>query len=96
MSLENLKPILTEYAELHVTKKTIEARLKELGEQVRPTLMGQGAVVVGDYQFDCTQQAGRKTLDKKAMEADGIDLEPYYKVGAPFTKLNIKEIKNVG
>jgi len=96
MSLANLKPMLLEYAELHVQKKTIEARLKELGEQVRPTLVGEGAVIVEGYQFDCTQQAGRKTLDKKAVEAAGIDLAPYYKTGAPFSKLTIKEITNVG
>jgi hypothetical protein len=34
-------------------------------------------------------QAGKKTLDTKAMEADGIDLENYKKEGAPFDVLRV-------
>ncbi len=34
--------------------------------------------------------AGRKSLDRKAVEAAGIDLTPFEKVGAPSTRLTVK------
>jgi CRISPR/Cas system-associated exonuclease Cas4 (RecB family) len=35
-------------------------------------------------------QPGRETVDKKLMEADGLDVKKYTKVGAPFVVLNVK------
>jgi hypothetical protein len=42
--------------------------------------------------FELKINKGRKGLDKAAVEAAGIDLEPYYKVGAPYTSLFVKEL----
>jgi len=36
-----------------------------------------------------SQVKGKKTLDKDAMEEDGIDLEKYMKTGQPYDRLNI-------
>ena len=36
---------------------------------------------------------GRKTLDRKAMQSDGIDLEPYEKRGKPFTTTRFYPLK---
>lgn len=95
MSLDNIKPLLAEYAHLHAQKKVLDERLKELDKQVRPILVDSGSVQVANYVFSCTIMPGRKTLDKKAMEAAGIDLAPYEKVGAPFTKLTVTEAESI-
>jgi hypothetical protein len=34
---------------------------------------------------------GRETIDKKLMEADGLDPKKYTKVGAPYIVINVKE-----
>lgn len=94
MSLDNIKPLLAEYAHIKAERDVLDARLKDLDKQVRPILVEQGSVQVANFVFSCTMVPGRKTLDKKAMTADGIDLAPYEKVGAPFTQLKITTIDN--
>ena len=94
-SLDNFKPLLDERADLYRSKKRIEERIKELDEALRPTLEGRGAVIWNGYQFEVTAIPGRTTYDYKMMEADGIDLEPYKKVGAPSTRFNIKPVKEL-
>jgi len=89
---DNLKPLLAEYGNLRSNKKDIDARIKELDPEVRPLLKNKGAVVVGNYMFELTENSGRKTLDKAALIADGIDVEKYMRVGAPFTALKVKEL----
>lgn len=91
-SLDNIKSYMDEYGKLSTTKKMVEARMKELDELIRPTIVGKGATVVGNFMFECTMVKGRETLDKKAVEEAGIDLSPYYKTGAPFTMLKVKEV----
>ena len=89
--LSNIKPLLAEYAELKSRMKEMTLRIKELDTQVRPALADRGAVTIGKYQFTVTMMPGRKTLDKKALIDAGVDVEAYYKTGAPFTKLDMKE-----
>ena len=93
--LSNMKPMLAEYAELKTQMKAMTVRIKELDAQVRPVLTDQGTVNVGAYCFTVTLMPGRKTLDKKSLEAAGIDLEVHYKTGAPFTKLDMKTNEEV-
>ncbi len=95
MGLENVAPLLGEYADLVMQKRAVEARIKELDADVRPLLTDRGSVVVGNYMMECRVNAGRKSLDKKAVAEAGINLEPFYKVGAPFTTLTVKEVENV-
>ncbi len=91
-NLDNVKPYLEEYAELRKEKKGIEDRLKHLDSTVRPMLDGLGAVMVAGFMFELKVNKGRRTLDKAALIADGIDVENYYRVGTPFTSLFIKEV----
>lgn len=90
---DNNLSLIEEYCELNSTKKEIEAKMKELGAEVRPMLAGEGLQVVDNkYTIECKNVSGRKTLDKKAMEADGIDVASYEKQGAPYTTLTVKEL----
>lgn len=94
-SLDNLKPMLDERAELQDQKKKIEKKIKELDEVIRPVLLDQGAIIHNNHQFECQSVAGRVTYDYKAMIEDGIDLEPYKKVGKPSSRLVIKDVQVV-
>lgn len=96
-SLDNLKSYLEEYAELKRVEKNVKTRMKELDPLVRPQLADRGAVVMGEFQFECVTKPGRKSFDKKALAADypAIDLSFYEKTGAPFTELRIKEVENL-
>ena len=87
----NEMPIITEYCALVAKKKELEAAIKAMDPEVRPLLEDKGNVLVdGKYTAELKVMGGRRSLDKKAVEAAGINLEPFYKVGAPFTTLTVK------
>ena len=92
-SLDNVKSMLDERASIKRQQDELKARAAELDEILRPVLVNRGTVVHGSYQFEVKATAGRVTYDTKAAIADGIDLEPYKKVGAPSTRFEIKEVK---
>jgi len=92
MSFDNLKPIAQAIAELDVDIKLLTAKKKALEEEFRPAIVDQGDIVFGDYQFSCVTSPGRKTLDKKALEESGVNLEPFMKTGRPFNTLKIKKV----
>jgi len=98
-SLDNVKSYMDEYAELRRSAKRIETRLKELDPVIRPALEGRGAVVYNGAQFECKMVAGRKTLDKKAVEEylseHGADITDFEKQGAPFTQMNVKIVNEL-
>lgn len=96
MSLENdlerLQPMLLRRAMLRDKIKGLEKETKELDGLIRPALTEYSKPYEHmGFVFQCEIVPGRETLDKKAMEADGIDLTRYTKIGAPFTKLTIKD-----
>ena len=95
MSLDNLKPIALAIAELDADIKQLTKKKKELEEDLRPSIVDKGDIVFGDYQFSCVTSPGRKTLDKKMLEESGVNLEPFMKVGKPFTTLKIKKVNVV-
>lgn len=94
-SLDNVKPLLDERGELHMAKKRIEDRIKQLDEDLRPVLAGRGAFVHNGYQFEVAITAGRTSYDYKAMAADGIDISKYAKVGAPSTRFTVKAVQEL-
>jgi hypothetical protein len=95
-SLDNLKALLDERAELWASIKRMEERAKELDEVIRPVLADRGPQVHNGYQFEVKTTAGRKTVDYKAMAEDyNIDMEPYSKVGAPSTRFEIKRVNEI-
>ena len=88
---ENSMPLLEEYCGYVKQKKALEAKIKSMDGEVRPLLEDQGSVLVGrEYTVELKLSAGRKSLDKAAVEAAGINLEPFYKVGKPFSTLTVK------
>lgn len=95
-SLDNFRPLLKERGELHVLKKQIEDKIKQLDEDLRPVLEGRGEIVAEGYSFNCKLTAGRKTLDKDALAAvlkeRGYAIEDFEKQGAPFTTMTIKPV----
>ena len=95
-SLDNLKPLLDERAELAMAKKRIEDRIKTLDGEIRPMLEGRGEIVYNGYTHSVTKVPGRKSVDYKAMAEDhNIDLDDYAKVGAPSTRYNLKAVNEL-
>jgi hypothetical protein len=95
-SLDNIKPLLEERAELHMAKKRIEDRIKAVDEAIRPVLADRGAVVYNGYEHNVTKVPGRKSVDYKQMAEDyNIDIEDYTKEGAPSTRYVIKSVEEL-
>lgn len=94
-SLDNVKPLMEERAKLHLKKKQIEDKIKELDETLRPMLVGKGELYHSGFSFKVEEVPGRTTYDYKAMLEDGIDIEPYKKVGRPSSRFTIKEVTEV-
>lgn len=61
------------------------------GELRRLVVHHNGYVEVGGRGIMSRTQAGRETIDRKALEADGIDVDKYMKQGAPFVVLTVKD-----
>lgn len=59
------------------------------GEVKRVLMEHHGLMQVDGYKLVGNMQAGRETIDKKLMEADGLDVSKYTKQGAPFVVLKI-------
>ena len=95
MSLDNFKPLAIELGGIIEQIRDLTARKKELEEQLRPQLLGRGAVQFDDYQYQVTQVAGRKTIDKDAMKDAGINIDDYMKQGAPYTKMVCKKVERI-
>lgn len=94
-SLDNYKPLMDERAELAMSKKRIEERIKELDEALRPALVEHGEIIYNGYSFNVTTIPGRTTYDYKAAIADGVDLDPYKKVGKPSTRFVLKPVSEI-
>lgn len=99
-SFDNLSPMLGEYAELVMQKKAIEARLKQLDQEVRPVLAEKNKpVVLNGYQFSCKMIAGRKSLDRAAvsevLSKHGYDIADFEKQGAPYTQMTVKAVEEM-
>lgn len=92
-SLENLKPLILGIAEIDQKIKDLQAKKKELEEEVRPALADRGPVQVDEYQVSVKTVPGRKTLDRKAVEAAFGDLSAFERVGKPYTTMTIKKVE---
>ena len=94
MSVDNLEPIAVAIGMIDEQIKKLKAEKDELEKEFRPAIAGRGNVQFGKYVFSVTTSSGRKTLDKAAMEADGIDRSQYEKVGKPFTTMKITRLSS--
>ena len=95
MNLDNIKPLAIELGAVVEEIKNLTARKKELEMQVRPVLASKGTLQFDNVQITVTEQAGRKSIDKDALIADGINVDDYMKQGAPFTKMVVKTVQIV-
>ncbi|AXQ69769.1 hypothetical protein HOU03_gp498 [Caulobacter phage CcrSC] len=79
--------------ELQAEKKVAEKAHKEAQERLKELFreVGTRRFQVGDIKASITWNKGKKSLDRKAMEEDGIDLTPYEKEGNGFDTLRITE-----
>ena len=93
MSLNDLDNACKVYGDLITKKKEIEAALKELEPIIKESFADKGLTVRSGYAFKATTQAGRKTLDKKALTSalsqHGLDLDAFYTVGAPYVRMSV-------
>ena len=95
-SLDNVKALMDERAELWLSKKRIEEKIAELDEDLKPLLAGRGPIVCNGYQHEVKTVKGRTTVDYKAMAEDySIDLADYSKVGKPSARYEIKAVNEL-
>lgn len=94
--MDNFRPLLKERGELHVLKKQIEDRIKQLDEDLRPVLEGRGEIVAEGYSFKCTLSKGRTSIDKEVLgeflKDYNMSVADFEKEGAPFTTFTIKQV----
>jgi CRISPR/Cas system-associated exonuclease Cas4 (RecB family) len=85
--------LLIDERRLSYEKKKTEKAHKEASEKVKDMLreVGVKRVNCGDIKASITWVKGRKSLDRKAMEEDGIDLSQYEKEGDGYDILRITE-----
>ncbi len=94
-SLDNIMPQLREFCEAKMKEKEAKAEADKLKKVIGPALAdhaGESIDVIGGYVLKLELMPGRKTLDKEALEDDGIDLDAYYKTGRPYAQFNVKEV----
>ena len=78
--------------------KTMEARGKAMRGEARGKVLGllgenherHGRYSAGAFRITSSETKGRTTYDYKAMEADGVDLGKYRKVGKPGERLDVE------
>jgi hypothetical protein len=95
-SLDNYRDMLRERGELADLKKKVEERIKQLDEDLRPTLEGRGEIVAEGYSFKCTLSKGRKSIDKELLgdflSNYNASIADFEKEGAPFTTMTVKAV----
>lgn len=87
---------LHRFADLKAERDGLAAQLDDLTNEIK-TYMDSGnhqTLETPKVKAVLQQVAGRKTLDKKAVEAAGIDLSPYEKVGKPSLRLLVERLED--
>lgn len=89
--VDSLTPLVLQRNAVNDDLKQAKTKLEGLNEEIRQALISEGTSrAVGDnWKVTYTAQAGRKTLSKHLMEADGIDPEKYMQEGGSFEKLTV-------
>jgi hypothetical protein len=80
------------YMNAKAQQDDIKAQQDEAAEHIKEELRARNvtSIGVGDRHVTLTRVAGRRNLDRKLVEAAGIDLTPYEKIGAPSERLVVK------
>lgn len=94
-SLDNIMPQLREYCEAKMKEKDAKAECDKLKKVIGPVLAdraGETIEVVGGFTLKVDLMPGRTSLDKDALEADGIDIVQYQKTGRPYAQFSVKKV----
>ena len=94
--LAYMEATVLEYDEAKRAEEAASMAKKRAQESLKELLMDakvRKAKVPGKWSVSWGEVQGRKSYDTKAMEADGIDLEPYEKYGNNFDRMNIRVSK---
>ena len=80
------------YVDLKDERDALAAQVDELGNEIKKYMGAESAdkVDTGKVTAALQKVAGRTTLDKAAVAADGIDLSKYEKVGKPSLRLRVE------
>lgn len=81
-----------DYVAAKAEEGEVKSKLAAASERIKAEMTKKKAdkVEVEGRLVSITTTAGRKTLDRKAVEAAGIDLSPFEKTGAASTRLTVK------
>lgn len=93
--VDSLEPLVLQRNAIAIRQKEDKLALETANETIRQALITEGkSRVVGDnFKVTYTAQAGRRTLSKHLMEADGVDPEKYMQEGGSFEKLTVTVTK---
>ena len=97
-SLDNVKSMMDERAELYEEKKEIEEEIKKLDEALRPMLEGKGKLVHNGYQHEVTLQS-RKSFNRKMAESfiadNGGNVDDFIDQGNPYSVYKITKVQQL-
>lgn len=89
---DNVLPIVEEYARVKMQIKELDAYLKQVEPAVKAAIDDGESIIAGQYVVSAAHVAGRKTLDKAAVESALGNIEPYMKQGAPYVRIEVKKL----
>jgi hypothetical protein len=94
--LDRIHLLVLDEREADETEKYSKEKKERLRANIKTALVEAETRRVHDPRFKVSwiMQKGRKTLDKAAAEADGIDLSFYTKEGPGFDKMTVKLMKD--
>ena len=87
-----LETFVDAYSEAKERKASADEDLKKASENIKAELKTRGttSVDIAGKHLEISPVAGRKSLDRKAVQKAGIDLSPYETVGAASERLTVK------
>ena len=90
----NMDAAAVRYMDIKEETEALKGEQELLKEDIKDELAKRKVrkTTVGDIEIDLAITQGRKSLDKKAVKAAGIDLSPYEKTGLPSERLTLTRI----
>lgn len=91
--MDDISEKLADYRKVMDDMKTLEGVKEAIGAEIRRSLESVGKVRAesATHRVVLVQKPGRETVDKKAMEADGV-LAKYLKNGKPYSELRVSKL----
>lgn len=94
--MEYLDEVIADFERAKAAEEAATYEKKRAQESIKELLMDANVRKIkktGKWSVSWSSVAGRKTLDRKAAEADGVDLSPYMKEGQAYDRLVVKAQK---